>query len=71
MKPLLSLSPPPSLFLPPLSFSISESPSSVVDWPSLRKRDFDNISAYYAKKEERIKNKKIKLDPSEDEPVKT
>lgn len=51
--------------------SCDESPSSVVDWPSLRKRDFDNISAYYAKKEERIKNKKIKLDPSEDEPVKT
>ncbi|XP_019848893.1 PREDICTED: tRNA (guanine-N(7)-)-methyltransferase non-catalytic subunit wdr4-like isoform X1 [Amphimedon queenslandica] len=51
--------------------SCDESPSSIVDWPSLRKRDFDNISAYYAKKEERIKNKKIKLDPSEDESVKT
>ena len=56
---------------PSLLSSIAESPSSIVDWPSLRKRDFDNISAYYARKEERIKSKKIKLDPLENEPVKT
>ena len=45
------------------------------NWSVLRKHDFDNMSTYLAKKDERIKAKKIKLDPSlessesEDQPL--
>ena len=45
------------------------------DWSVLRKHDFDNMSTYLAKKDERTKAKKFKLDPSfesselEDQPL--
>lgn len=46
---------------------ITESVSSTLDWSSLRKHDYDNISAYYSKKDERIKSKKMKLDTGQND----